>query len=62
MHCEQREKLQQIYLDAVVLNARVGLNFADVNSKEWLEATNETRQRCLDALADLDRHKAEHGC
>jgi hypothetical protein len=60
--CEQSERLQKIYLDAVADNALVGSAIADPKSEAWLEATTSTRQRCADALADLTAHRKEHGC
>jgi hypothetical protein len=62
MPCGERDKLQKIYRDAVVQNARAGLHFSDINSEAWREATMETREDCAVALADLNRHKAEHCC
>lgn len=62
MQCEERDKLQRIYMNAVVQNARTGLHFSDVASQAWLEATKDTREDCEEALAELNRHRAEHGC
>jgi hypothetical protein len=62
MLCEERDKRQKIYLDAVVQNDRAGLHFSDIHSEAWKEATTDTREDCEVALAEQDRHKAEHGC
>jgi hypothetical protein len=62
MPCEQRDRLQKIYLDAVMQNDRAGLHFSDIQSEAWQEATKDTREDCEEALADLNRHMGEHGC
>ena len=62
MPCEERKRLANVYLDSVRKNAMAGARILTTNSKAWLEATKETRPACDVALADLKRHREEHGC
>jgi hypothetical protein len=60
--CGERQRLEKIYLDAVVDNARAGLHISDIRSEAWRDATKETREMCEAALAELNAHRREHGC
>ncbi len=62
MPCEERARLEKIYLDAVVELSRAGVHIADMKSEAWREATKATREACQDALDDLNTHRQEHGC
>jgi hypothetical protein len=62
MDCEERERLNTIYLHALNRHSEVKRHIADPRSEEGMEATNETREDCYAALATLNAHKAEHGC
>jgi hypothetical protein len=62
MPCEERERLEKIYLAAVVRNAKAGLGIADMRSEAWREATKDTRDACEEALEQLNAHRREHGC
>jgi len=60
--CKERDRLVYLYLDAVAQNIEAGKAYLDMRTYQWREATKETRAVCEDALADLNRHRAEHGC
>jgi hypothetical protein len=60
--CEERKRLEKVYLDAVRKNGMAGAHILTTNSEAWLEATKETRAACDVALADLHQHREEHGC
>jgi hypothetical protein len=60
--CKERERLMTVYLGAAVENAQAGKGVPDKKSEAWREATQLTRASCIDALADLTSHRAEHGC
>jgi hypothetical protein len=62
VHCEERERLTSIYLDATEANRKASESVIDIHSPEWLEATKETRQACETALAALKTHIQEHRC
>jgi hypothetical protein len=62
VHCEERKRLAQVYLDAVRANALVGAHILSTKSEEWFVATKETRAACDVALAELNRHREEHAC
>ena len=60
--CEERLRLNKLYIDAVTLNQAAGRTVADMKSEAWREATKETREICTMRLADLLAHRKEHGC
>jgi hypothetical protein len=60
--CGERQRLEKIYFVAVVENDRAAIAIADVESEAWRDATQETREDCAEALADLNQHRAGHGC
>jgi hypothetical protein len=66
VYCKQRERLIKLHLAAVAKNAEAGETLAESRGKgwreAWLEATREARRACRETLADLNRHRAEHGC
>jgi hypothetical protein len=62
VHCEERKLPEKAYLDAERKNIMAGAHILNTNSKAWREATKETRAACDVALADLNRHREEHGC
>ena len=62
VECEERERLNAVYLSALDKHSQAGRYIADRQSEEWRRATTETRRECYEALAALDAHKKEHGC
>jgi hypothetical protein len=60
--CEERKRLERLYLDAVRQNAVAGAHLLNTKSEAWREATKDTRAACDVALANLNRHREEHGC
>jgi hypothetical protein len=60
--CEERKRLERLYLDAVRKNAVAGAHLLNTKSEAWQEATKDTRAACDVALANLNRHREEHGC
>ncbi len=60
--CEERQLLAKVYLDAVRKNSIAGMRILNTKSEAWREATKETRAACDVTLADLNRHREEHGC
>jgi hypothetical protein len=54
--------LEQVYLDAVAKIRGSGETVRDMKSAKWREATKETRGASKAALAELKRHRKEHGC
>ena len=60
--CEERKRLERLYLDAVRKNAVAGAHLLNTKSEAWREATKDTRAACDVALANLNRHREEHGC
>jgi hypothetical protein len=62
MPCEERKRLAKIYFDAVRKTAIAGMRILNTKTEAWSEATKETRVTCDVALADLNRHRKEHGC
>jgi hypothetical protein len=60
--CEERARLEKIYLDAVLELSSAGVHIADMKSEAWREATKETREACQGTLADLNDHRKGHGC
>jgi hypothetical protein len=62
VHCEERERLEKLYLAAVAENSKTGLTIPDMRSEAWRKATKQTREACETALANLNAHRKEHGC
>lgn len=60
--CEERKRLESIYIDAVRKNVKAGAHILDTKSEAWREATKETSAACDVALENLNRHREEHGC
>lgn len=60
--CEERERLLRVYLAAVDKYVAASEQVSDVKGLDWQQATKDTREDCEVALAELNRHKAEHGC
>lgn len=60
--CEERQRLERVYIDSVRRNAKAGAHVLNTKSDEWREATKETCAECDIALEDLERHRKEHGC
>jgi hypothetical protein len=60
--CEERNRLNRVYLDATAKVFGAGKAVAQMTSSEWREATKAAREVCKAALANLKRHRKEHGC
>jgi hypothetical protein len=60
--CTERDRLMELYLEAVQKNNEVGLKVSDMKSEAWRAATKDTREACQIALQDLNSHRREHGC
>jgi hypothetical protein len=60
--CEERKRLEKLYRDAVRKNTVAGAHILNTKSEAWREATKDTRAGCDVALANLNRHREEHGC
>jgi hypothetical protein len=65
-HCEERQRLNSLHLAAVARHTEVEEAVAEPKSQGGREARQEamkqTRRVCRETLADLNRHRAEHGC
>lgn len=62
MHCEERERLIKIYLEAVTDVYVISIRFSDMKYESWQAMTHDARTRWEVALADLNAHRNEHGC
>jgi hypothetical protein len=62
MHCEERERLTNAFLDAVNEHFEAGRGVADPTSEEWRTVTAKTRKALREALAAMNAHKQQHGC
>jgi hypothetical protein len=60
--CEERDRLNRAYLEATTKVFGAGKVVPNMTSSKWREATQRARAACKAALADLNRHKKEHGC
>lgn len=60
--CEERDRLNRIYHDAVAKIPGSGKTVPEMKSAEWRAATRKARDACKSALGDLKRHRKEHGC
>jgi hypothetical protein len=60
--CQERDRLTNAYLAAVVEHGKIGARYANHKSEVWREATKETSAACEAAIADLNAHRKEHGC
>jgi hypothetical protein len=54
MQCEERQRLTNIYLEAVAENAGIGIRIANMKSETWREATEETRVLYQAKLSDIN--------
>jgi hypothetical protein len=62
MPCEERHRLNRIYLATTAKVFGAGKAVSTMTSAEWRDATKAARAVCKAALADLKRHRREHGC
>jgi hypothetical protein len=66
VHCEERERLISLHVAAVARHNEADQAVAEPKSEGGREARQEamkqTRRVCRETLADLNRHRAEHGC
>jgi len=60
--CEERDRLNRVYLESTGKVFGAGKTIPEMTSKEWREATKVARALCKAALANLKRHREEHGC
>jgi hypothetical protein len=60
--CDEYQRLEKIYLTALVEGSKIRLRRANMEGDTWSEAAMETREACEKALIDLNEHRAEHGC
>jgi hypothetical protein len=60
--CEERKRLEKVYLEAVRKNVMAGAHVLNSKSAAWREATKTTRAACDATLADLNGHRGKHGC
>jgi hypothetical protein len=60
--CEEGDRLNRAYLEAVTKVFDAGKMVPNITSSKWREATLKARLACKAALADLNRHRKEHGC
>lgn len=60
--CEERARLTNVYLSAIVKNLQAARERTRMNNEEWREATKKSQEECEAALDELNRHKEEHGC
>ena len=58
--CKELDRLLDLYIQAV--NAHHEAVLATPSGEVLKEATKETREACVAALAALDEHRKEHGC
>jgi len=60
--CDEYQRLEKVYFAALIENSKIILRMANMESETWSEAAKETRAACEYALANLNQHKAKHGC
>jgi hypothetical protein len=60
--CGEYQRLDKIYLAALIESSKISLRRANMETETWSEAAKETRKACERALIDLKQHQAEHGC
>jgi hypothetical protein len=60
--CEEHQRLNRIYLSAAAKVFEAGKDIPNITSDKWREATLKARLACKAALADLHKHRKEHGC
>jgi hypothetical protein len=60
--CDERKRLEKVYLDAIRENTMAAAHILNAKSKAWREATKETRAACDATLEALNKHRAKHGC
>jgi hypothetical protein len=62
VQCEERKRLNRIYLEAAAKIQESGSRIADMTNAKWKEATSGSRATSKAALEALNRHRKEHGC
>ncbi len=62
MPCEEYDRLNRVYLDAVTKVFDAGKVIPNMPSAAWKKATIAAREVCKLALENLKRHRKEHGC
>jgi hypothetical protein len=66
MACNDGQQLIDAYLAAVAKNNEAAAAMAESRrdqwSDTWREKMREITAACRKALAELDQHRAEHGC
>ena len=60
--CEEGNRLNRAYLEAVTKVFDAGKVVPNMTSSKWREATLKARLACKAALANLLKHRKEHGC
>jgi hypothetical protein len=64
--CDESQKLLDTYLAAVARNNEAACALAESGRDQWSDTWREKMREivaaCRKALAELDRHTAEHGC
>jgi len=64
--CEEHQRLISVHLAAVArlneADEAVAKSRGQGGWEVWHEAAKEARRVCREILADLDRHRQEHGC
>jgi hypothetical protein len=62
MPCEERDRLNLAYVDAIGRVTESGKNVLDMKSPEWKFATRAARSVAKVALVALNVHRKDHGC
>jgi hypothetical protein len=62
MPCAEYQRLETIFLTALIENSKIRLRRINMESETWREAAKETRADCEAALEELNAHRREHGC
>jgi hypothetical protein len=66
MLCIERRRLVSIYIAVIAKNYEARNVIPSLHGKGWREeqrdATKNIHVACETAIADLNRHRAEHGC
>ncbi len=62
MPCEERDRLNLAYVDAIRKVTESAKKVVDMKSPEWESATRSARSAAKDALLALNQHRQEHGC
>lgn len=61
MQCQERDRLNDLYVSAALKNQEM-LMAADSQNEMWREAIAESREAYEAALKALNSHTAQHGC